>query len=129
MSFVKQLFYLMKQELRSASRSKYIIISFLFLPLFMWGLQGGLQILVNYSTTSASNLTVYVTNQDKENIVTSEPFYLPFQFESYEAGTIIPANTNFSLSSYFVESLKWSAKNDNQSTIYNANIIDNDSVD
>ena len=129
MSFVKQLFYLMKQELRSASRSKYIIISFFFLPLFMWGLQGGLQILVNYSTTSTSNLTVYVTNQDKENIIISEPFYVPFHFENYEAGTIIPANTNFSLSSYFVESLKWSAKNDNQSTIYNANIIENDSVD
>lgn len=35
-----------KQEFKMASRSKYIIISFILLPLIMWGFQGGIQYFV-----------------------------------------------------------------------------------
>ncbi len=68
MNVLKQTFSLVKQELRSASRTRYIVISFVFMPLLMWGLQGGLQMLVGFSLTSSqAGETIYVVNFDAGN--------------------------------------------------------------
>ncbi len=68
MSTVKQIFSLVKQELRGASRTRYIVISFVLMPVLMWGLQGGVQLLVGVSLTSTQEgETVYVVNFDTGN--------------------------------------------------------------
>ncbi|MHA2107372.1 MAG: ABC transporter permease [Candidatus Hodarchaeales archaeon] len=68
MSVVKQTLALMKQELRSASRTRYIVISFVLMPLLMWGLQGGLQMLIGFSITgSQAGEVIYVVNYDEGN--------------------------------------------------------------
>ncbi|MHA2252883.1 MAG: ABC transporter permease subunit [Candidatus Kariarchaeaceae archaeon] len=62
------------QELRSASRSKYIIFSFILLPIFMWGTQ----ILVVYSITNVfdssqnEGQTIYYVNWDKGGMLNNE---------------------------------------------------------
>jgi len=68
MSKVKQIFSLVKQELRAASRTRYIVISFVLMPVLMWGMQGGVQLLVGVSLTSTQEgETVYVVNFDSGN--------------------------------------------------------------
>ncbi len=68
MSKVKQTYSLVKQELRSASRTRYIIISFVLLPLIMWGFQGGLQMFMGVSLSSTQEgETIYVVNADLGN--------------------------------------------------------------
>ncbi len=68
MNRMKQTFALVKQELRSASRTRYIVISFVLMPLIMWGLQGGLQMLVGISLTSSQEgEVIYVANFDEGN--------------------------------------------------------------
>ena len=125
MAFLKQLFYVIKQELRSASRSRYIVISFIFLPIFMWGLQGGIQLLAgNTITSTTSNLTIYVTNEDPNNVTIVQDFTLPFNFDGYTAGTNITTNTSLHLSKYLVEYIKFTADYNNYSLIYHAKIID-----
>ncbi|PWI47484.1 hypothetical protein CEE45_11760 [Candidatus Heimdallarchaeota archaeon B3_Heim] len=66
---IKQTLSLVKQELRSASRTRYIVISFILMPILMWGMQGGIQLLVGVSLTSTQEgETVYVVNFDLGNI-------------------------------------------------------------
>ena len=68
MSTVKQIFSLVKQELRGASRTRYIVISFVLMPVLMWGMQGGVQLLVGVSLTSTQEgETIYVVNFDTGN--------------------------------------------------------------
>ena len=68
MSVVKQTLALMKQELRSASRTRYIVISFILMPLIMWGIQGGLQTLIGFSLdTSQEGEVIFVVNLDDGN--------------------------------------------------------------
>jgi ABC-type Na+ efflux pump permease subunit len=68
MSVVKQTFALMKQELRSASRTRYIVISFILMPLLMWGIQGGVQLLIGLSLeTSQEGEEIFVVNLDDGN--------------------------------------------------------------
>ena len=68
MSKITQTLALVKQELRSASRTRYIVISFVFMPLLMWGLQGGVQLLVGVSLTSTqTGEVIYVVNYDDGN--------------------------------------------------------------
>ena len=129
MAFLKQIFYVVKQELRSATRSRYIVISFIFLPIFMWGLQGGIQLIAgNTITSTPSNLTLYVTNEDPNNVTIVENFTLPFNFDGYSAGTNITTNTSLHLSKYLVEYIKYTADYNNYSSIYHAKIIDNESI-
>lgn len=128
MAFMKQTLYLMKQELNSARRSRYIIISFVLLPFFMWGLEGGVQVLVNNTATSSpSNLTIYVTNEDNGTAILKQPFQIPINFENYQARHIISANTTFNLSGYFIAYLNYTTSDPN-STIHNAKIIDNQPI-
>ncbi len=69
----KQLFALTKQEIKIAIRSKYIIIAFIIMPLFLWALQGGLQyfIVLNVEGDDDTPLyegdTIYVSNLDTGN--------------------------------------------------------------
>ncbi len=66
---IKQTYSLVKQELRSASRTRYIVISFILMPILMWGMQGGVQLLIGVSLTSTQEgETVYVVNFDLGNI-------------------------------------------------------------
>ncbi|MHA1945057.1 MAG: ABC transporter permease subunit [Candidatus Hodarchaeales archaeon] len=68
MSTVKQIFSLVKQELRGASRTRYIVISFVLMPVLMWGMQGGVQLLVGVSLTSTQEgETIYIVNFDPGN--------------------------------------------------------------
>jgi ABC-type Na+ efflux pump permease subunit len=68
MNKIKQILSLVKQELRSASRTRYIVISFIIMPLIMWGLQGGVQLLVGVSLTSTQEgETIYIVNYDYGN--------------------------------------------------------------
>jgi ABC-type Na+ efflux pump permease subunit len=68
MSRVKQTYALVKQELRSASRTRYIVISFVLMPVLMWGMQGGVQLLIGVSLTSTQEgETIYVVNADLGN--------------------------------------------------------------
>ena len=129
MIFNRQMIYLMKQELRSASRSRYLILSFVLLPIFMWVLQGGVQMLVSTTVTSTpNNLTIYVTNTNTENVTIPEQFPIPFSFQGYSVGQNVTTNTSFDLANYFVEYLTWYSKlNFTGNTLYNAKIITTES--
>lgn len=68
MKTFKQIQALLKQELRSATRARYVILSFVLGPIFMWGIQGGLQALVGFMITSSQQTeTLYVANHDLGN--------------------------------------------------------------
>ena len=129
MIFNRQMIYLMKQELRSASRSRYLILSFVLLPIFMWALQGGVQMLVSTTVTSTpNNLTIYVTNNNTANVTIPEQFTLPFSFQGYSIGHNVTTNSSFDLANYFVEYLTWYSKlNFTGITLYNAKIITTES--
>jgi ABC-type Na+ efflux pump permease subunit len=61
----KQIMSLVKQELRSASRTRYIIFSFIVLPIFMWLIQGGVQLFVGMSIVSSQKgETIYFVSYD-----------------------------------------------------------------
>ncbi|UCE15011.1 MAG: hypothetical protein JSV04_07480, partial [Candidatus Heimdallarchaeota archaeon] len=63
MKTVKQISSLVKQELRSASRTRYILFSFIVLPIFMWVIQGGVQMFIGLSLTSSQEgVTIYFVN-------------------------------------------------------------------
>jgi len=67
-SQIKQLII---QEFHLAKRSRYIVISFVLLPLFMWSLQGGLQYFMMSQVESSLNSptfqgeSIYVYNADQ----------------------------------------------------------------
>lgn len=68
MSTIKQITSLVKQELQSARRTRYVIFTFVLMPLLMWGLQGGLQMFMALSMfTSQEGETIYVVNYDEGN--------------------------------------------------------------
>ena len=64
----KQILSLVKQELQSARRTRYVIFTFVLMPLFMWGMQGGLQAFMGITVTSSQQgETIYVVNYDTGN--------------------------------------------------------------
>ncbi len=64
----KQVLSLIKQELQSARRTRYVIFTFILMPLFMWGMQGGLQAFMGLTLTSSQQgETIYVVNYDAGN--------------------------------------------------------------
>ena len=64
----KQILSLVKQELQSARRTRYVIFTFVLMPLFMWGMQGGLQAFMGITVTSSQQgETIYVVNYDSGN--------------------------------------------------------------
>jgi len=68
MSTISQIFSLIIQELRSASRSRYILLSFVLMPMLMWGIQGGVQVLLGASIeTSQQGQVIYFVNYDAGN--------------------------------------------------------------
>ncbi len=62
----RQLTTLIVQELKQAMRNKSLVFMFIVFPLFMWGLQGGVQFLA-VSNTSSEGETFYVINRDLGN--------------------------------------------------------------
>ena len=60
----QQIFWLLKKELRSASRARWLMLGFVFGPLLMWGFQAFVQGFVARSV-AAGGLTVYITNEDE----------------------------------------------------------------
>jgi ABC-type Na+ efflux pump permease subunit len=103
MSTVKQIFSLVKQELRSASRTRYIVISFVLMPVLMWGMQGGVQLLVGVSLTSTQEgETVYIVNFDSGDLGANFIDLLKVESEdntSILAGAVFD-NTSYSNESY-----------------------------
>ncbi|MHA2203921.1 MAG: ABC transporter permease subunit, partial [Candidatus Hodarchaeales archaeon] len=68
MSTVKQIMALVKQELQSARRTRYVIFTFILMPIFMWGLQGGVQMLLGFAMgSSQEGVTVYFVSYDEGN--------------------------------------------------------------
>lgn len=68
MSTVKQIIALVKQELQSARRTRYVIFTFVLMPIFMWGLQGGLQMLMGFVVgSSQEGVTIYFVSYDEGN--------------------------------------------------------------
>ncbi|MFW9853685.1 MAG: ABC transporter permease subunit [Candidatus Thorarchaeota archaeon] len=68
MNPLNQIYSLTKQELRIASRTRYIVLTFMLMPLAMWGLQGGVQILIGASLTdSQQGATIFAVNFDEGN--------------------------------------------------------------
>lgn len=65
----KQFLALFKQELRISSRSKYIKLTFIFLPLFIWILQGGEYLMLGslLSNVDHEGETLYIANIDQGN--------------------------------------------------------------
>lgn len=60
-----QILALVKQELQSARRTRYVIFTFVLMPLVMWGMQGGLQAFLGISMTSGqAGETIYIVNYD-----------------------------------------------------------------
>ncbi len=62
----KQILALVIQELRSVSRTRYVIFSFVFLPLFMWGMQGAVQVFFAQEFDTEGE-TVFIMNLDEGN--------------------------------------------------------------
>lgn len=59
---------LVKQELQSARRTRYVIFTFVLMPLFMWGMQGGVQMLLGFVMgSSQEGVTIYFVNYDEGN--------------------------------------------------------------
>lgn len=68
MGSINQIYALVKQELRSASRSRYIVISFVFMPFIMWGIQGGVQVFIGMTIMSSQEgETIFLVNYDEGN--------------------------------------------------------------
>lgn len=128
MTSLSQVIYLVKQELRSASRTRYVILSFVLAPILMWGLQGGIQALMMVAiegevTGVQGNL--YITNLDPDNLVPlSQNYTLPLDFGGHTAGTNV---TEIELSDFLVTLIEQTAQNNNNSALYNMEIISNHS--
>ncbi len=60
----QQILWLLKKELRSASRARWLMLGFVLGPLLMWGFQAFIQGFIVRSVT-AGGLTVYITNEDE----------------------------------------------------------------
>ncbi len=60
----RQVFWLLKKELRSASRARWLMLGFVIAPLLMWGFQAFIQGFIVRSLTTGG-LTIYVTNEDE----------------------------------------------------------------
>ena len=63
----QQIFWLLKKELRSASRARWLMLGFVLAPLLMWSFQAFIQGFIARSVV-AGGLTVYITNEDEGNI-------------------------------------------------------------
>ncbi len=102
MSTVKQIMALVKQELQSARRTRYVIFTFVLMPIFMWGLQGGVQMLLGFAMgSSQEGVTIY--------------------FVSYDEGVEINETHSFKLGEVFLEMLE-NATQTNKSILYRATI-------
>ncbi|MHA1991637.1 MAG: ABC transporter permease subunit, partial [Candidatus Hodarchaeales archaeon] len=120
----RRLYFLVLQELRGASRSRYIVISFVFMPLLMWGMQGGIQLLTQTAITGTSSEILYITNDDPETIINlTDNFTLPFDFDGNSAETNV---TQINLAEYFIASIKHAAE-DNNTLLFGVTVIDNKS--
>ena len=68
MSTKRQITSLIKQELQSTRRTRYVIFTFILMPIIMWGMQGVLQMLIGLTLlTSQEGEIIYVVNYDEGN--------------------------------------------------------------
>jgi len=115
---VSQVSSLIKQELKRARRSRYVIFAFVLLPIFMWGLQGGIQLLITGSLSNivggdGSDETLFITTglSDPEELTNlSRPFILPFDFENMDNGTLV---TEIKLNKFLIASLEYASETNN----------------
>ena len=114
---VSQVSSLIKQELTVARRSRYVILAFGLIPIVMWGLQGGIQVLIAGSLSNigsgGSEETLYITTglSDPEALTNlSQPFILPFNFDNKDNGTSL---TEIKLSKYLIASLEHASATNN----------------
>ncbi len=104
MGTAKQIIALVKQELQRARRTRYVIFTFLLMPIFMWGMQGGVQLLMGFVIgSSQEGVTIYIVN--------------------YDEGVPLGNDTYYNLGDLFLEKLV-NASNTNTSILSGA-IIDN----
>ncbi|MFX0093252.1 MAG: ABC transporter permease, partial [Candidatus Hodarchaeota archaeon] len=65
---MNQVFYLIKQELKSAARSRWMFFGFILMPILAWGFQGGMQGVIQGTITedvlNTSEVDIYYTNED-----------------------------------------------------------------
>ncbi|MCG3219288.1 MAG: ABC transporter permease [Candidatus Heimdallarchaeota archaeon] len=72
MSYKKQIFTLIKQELRQAFRTKNIYLVILVMPLFLWGLQSGIMYFTSETIDSGyEGKDLYFLNTDEGNTTTN----------------------------------------------------------
>ncbi|MHA2502198.1 MAG: ABC transporter permease [Candidatus Kariarchaeaceae archaeon] len=98
----RQLKTLIKQELRRGMRSQYVIFSFVIFPLFMWGIQGGVQSVAN-SSLDTEGETVYLVNMDKGQLSLNLGDLIVDQMEDAvldESSSVFNAQLNTSISGY-----------------------------
>ena len=68
MTRIKQMIALITQELKISTRSRYIMVTFVLLPLIIWGFQGAELIYFgSNSVTSHQDETIYAMNLDQGN--------------------------------------------------------------
>lgn len=105
---MSQILYLIKQELQISKRSRYIMISFIIMPLLMWGLQGGIQVitqgLIFSEGTAGKTLHVVNDNTAFANVTLPRPYSLPFDFNNMDEGTLV---TEINLAEFFVSRLMY----------------------
>ncbi len=96
-----RLLWLVIRELRSASRSKYLVISFVLLPILMWVLQALSFGFFSFTFSTSQGLVLYYANQD----------HTPSGIDQ----------TNKSLGDIFIETLNQRTKA-NESLVYNVEL-------
>ncbi|HKZ39564.1 MAG TPA: hypothetical protein VJ044_01300, partial [Candidatus Hodarchaeales archaeon] len=120
---MRQIIYLIKQELRSALRSKYILISFVFLPLLMWGFQGGVQVLSGGLIESqTSNVRLYITNDDivNGNVTLPTTYELDFDFDGSLKGDNV---SSLNLAKFLIAKIQFEAETDNNSALFSMEVV------
>lgn len=77
MGTAKQIIALVKQELQRARRTRYVIFTFLLMPIFMWGMQGGVQLLMGFVIgSSQAGETIYFVSYDEGVTLGNETYNL-----------------------------------------------------
>ncbi|KKK97270.1 hypothetical protein LCGC14_2654430, partial [marine sediment metagenome] len=101
-----------------------IVISFIFVPLLMWGMQGGIQVLTQVAITSDSEGEIlYITNEDLSfpNVTLLENYSLPFDFDDKTKDTNV---TSLNLGEFLVASVKNEVTKVESSSLFGMTIID-----
>ncbi|MHA2363783.1 MAG: ABC transporter permease [Candidatus Hodarchaeales archaeon] len=119
---LSQFIYLIKQELRRASRSRYAYLTFIGLPLFIWVLQGGILLFTETAISESqdvSNVYLHITTNDTYGPIDVPEFKLSFDYNGQLAGSNI---SRLKLDHYLIQKIKWVSIFDNTSPLYGVNV-------